>query len=212
MATIATATSISSTFLHTVLMPIPANKAPNYNSLVTIQHELNKNAHSVFSFHGSEFRLLALMLTPVNYIQISSETFHAPPRLPTVMPLIVAMATTQDVLELQHKCHEAQVSFRVFSDTDAALCKLLLAAIPHEYLSPLEDPMHGFAKNTCCKLLDHLWTTYGTITATKLRANLNTFAQPWNTSESLSTVFCHMDKCMHYADKGKNPITNMMAI
>ena len=71
----ATTIPARSTFLNSVLMPIPANTTPNYDSLVTIQHELNENAHSIYSPHGGEFGLLALTLTPVKYIQLTGASF-----------------------------------------------------------------------------------------------------------------------------------------
>jgi hypothetical protein len=88
----------------------------------------------------------------------------------------------------------------------------LIAAVPLLYIEDLLDDTIGWGNTTCLQLLDHLWETYGTITATELEANLATMKEPWNTKSPIQTVFTQLKDAIAFSRAGQDPISTATAI
>ena len=91
------------------------------------------------------------------------------------------------------------------------MCNQLIAAVPLLYIEELDDTI-GWGNTTCLQLLDHLWETYGTITAAELEANLATMKEPWNTESPIQTVFTKLKDAIAFSRAGQDPISTATAI
>ena len=74
------------------------------------------------------------------------------------------------------------------------------------------DDTIGWGNTTCLQLLDHLWETYGTITAVELEANLVAMKAPWSTESPIQTVFTQLKDAIAFSSAGQDPISTATAI
>jgi hypothetical protein len=88
----------------------------------------------------------------------------------------------------------------------------LLKAVPPMVIQELEHQEHGYALVTTCQLLQHLVTTYGTLTQRDLTKNSEKLHTPWNPDTPLEMMFNNVKDCRQTAAAGNDPITKSTAV
>jgi hypothetical protein len=120
---------------------------PTYQSIQTLQLELNENAASVHSTRGGGLHgHLALTIAPAVYVAHANVAFIEP--VAPANPIFPAGATQAQIAE---GTRQHQKNIRIFSqyhDTDKALCRMLTEACPATYLEALRDPIYGYGATT----------------------------------------------------------------
>jgi hypothetical protein len=93
-----------------------------------------------------------------------------PPVHPGDAPAIGATAAA--ITEANRRFLVDGKEYALYVNTDIALKKLLLKAVPIVFTQKLKDPLLGFATVTTHQILEHLDTTYGIVTEDDLDRNL----------------------------------------
>jgi hypothetical protein len=70
------------------------------------------------------------------------------------------------------------------------------------YLDVLNDDMVGFANISARAMLDHLFTTYGNITAVDLENNFEHMCQAWDPQKPVESLFKQIQDCADYSEAG----------
>jgi hypothetical protein len=161
------ATAITATFPFPNLTPFASDRQPpTHASLLLLQREINANAMAVHSnssggLHGH----LTLTVPPARYLVLAgaSNAFAVPIARPP-LPVIPVAATQSQIslAEWEHK--EALRVFHRYHTTDKALVRAILATTPNTYVARLSDPDTGYGALSTLDVMNHLTTTYGTMT------------------------------------------------
>jgi hypothetical protein len=83
-----------------------------------------------------------------------------------------------------------------------ALKKRIISVFEPMYLDVLNDNMVGFANISARDMLDHLFSTYGKITAVDLEINFEHMHQAWDTQQSVESLFKQIQDCADYSEAG----------
>jgi hypothetical protein len=70
------------------------------------------------------------------------------------------------------------------------------------YLDVLNDNMVGFANISARDIMDHLFSTYGNITAVYLEINFEHMRQAWNPQQPVESLFKQIQDCADYYEAG----------
>jgi hypothetical protein len=70
------------------------------------------------------------------------------------------------------------------------------------YLDVLNDNMVGFANISSRDMLDHLFSTYGNITAVDLEINFEHMRQAWDPQQPAESLFKQIQDCANYSEAG----------
>jgi hypothetical protein len=76
-----------------------------------------------------------------------------------------------------------------------ALKKQIINVFEPMYLDVLNDDMVGFANISARKMLDHIFTTYGNITAVDLENNFEHMRRAWDPQQPVESSFKHIQDC-----------------
>jgi hypothetical protein len=73
------------------------------------------------------------------------------------------------------------------------------------YLDMLNDNMVGYANVLSREMLDHLFETYGNITAVDLEINFEHMRRAWDPQQPVETLFKQIQDCADYSEAGGCP-------
>jgi hypothetical protein len=73
------------------------------------------------------------------------------------------------------------------------------------YLDVLNDDMVGFANISSRDMLNHLFTTYGNITAVDLENNFEHVHRAWDPQQPVESLFKQIEYCADYSEAGGRP-------
>jgi hypothetical protein len=204
--------SVSSNFPVPKLSTIATHQTPpTYATIRVAQKELNSNAAAVHS-HGGGGRhgLLALTVTPAAYLTIAGVPFIPPP-VPPLQPVILPNARATQIAEAHRQHADDQRTFQQYHDTDKALVKLLLEALPRTYVEELEDDNIGFANVTCLQLLTYLYDAYGSISLADRDNNQQRMMKPWSPPSPITDLFRQIQDGLTFAAAAGEPINDSQA-
>jgi hypothetical protein len=201
--------SVTTNFPITVLTPIATtNSAPTFLSIRTAQKELNSNAASVHSYEGGAMHgLLCLTLTPQAYLAIAGVPF-IPPAVPPAQPMLQGLNTAAQIAQAVRQHIEDRRVFTEYRDTDKALVRLLLAAVPIQYVKALEHEDLGYSGLTCIEILTHLHAEYGQISLHDTEQNQERMNAPWHPPTPIEDLFAQLDNGVIFAVAAGEPIVD----
>lgn len=198
-------------FPHDVLTPLP-NERPTVATLRLLNQEITTNAISVYSTGGNGLLgHYALVANNATYLAASNNVPFVAPVHPGQNPVHLAGATSAQITETNRRHAADLVEFNTYRKTDASLKKQLLAAVPGTYINRLKHQQLGFANITTLAILEHLQTTYGTLTIDELTANVQKMNKPWSPNEAIETLFEQIRECQVFA-AATDPISDRMAL
>jgi hypothetical protein len=70
------------------------------------------------------------------------------------------------------------------------------------YLDILNDDMVVFDNTSAREMLDHLFLTYGSITAVDLERDFENICKAWNPQQPVETLFNQIQDCVDYVEAG----------
>jgi hypothetical protein len=80
------------------------------------------------------------------------------------------------------------------------------------YLEILNHNMVGYANISTRDMLDHLFETYGNITAVDLEINLEHMRRAWDPQQPVESLFKQIQDCADYSEAGGVPISTSQQI
>jgi hypothetical protein len=66
----------------------------------------------------------------------------------------------------------------------------------------LNDDLVGFANTTSRNMLDHLFLSYGSITAVDIEQNFENMCKAWDPQQPVETIFKQIQDCVDFAEAG----------
>jgi hypothetical protein len=82
------------------------------------------------------------------------------------------------------------------------LKKQIISVFEPMYLDILNDNMVGYANILARDMLDHLFETYGNITAVDLEINFEHMRRAWDPQQPVETLFKQIQDCADYSESG----------
>ena len=199
-----TTDNISSLFPFPTLSPIATiGTTPSYTTLTIAQRELTANAFAIRSNDGTGMHGHCVLVTsPAAFVTLTATpanpgcTLHPAPISPgPVLPAFTGAL---------YRAWEADnKTFEKYHNTDLALKKLLIAAVPHLYIKAIEHDVFGLATVTTLDLLTHLWAKYGKIRPADLDFNLQRINIPWHPPTPIEDLFAQLDAGLKFAADNK---------
>jgi hypothetical protein len=90
--------------------------------------------------------------------------------------------------------------------------KQIISFFEPMYLDILNDKMVVFANISARDMLDHLFETYGNVTAVNLEINFEHMRRAWNPQQPVETLFKQIQDCDDYSEAGGVPIGHSQQI
>jgi hypothetical protein len=80
--------------------------------------------------------------------------------------------------------------------------KQIISVFEPMYLDILNDNMVGYANISARDMLDHLFETYGNITAVDLKINFEHMRRAWDPQQPVDSLFKKIEDCADYSEAG----------
>jgi hypothetical protein len=197
-------------FPHPVLTPL-STATPNQTTLKILHQELNTNAIAVTSNRGNgQLGHLSLVIPPAKYLLLAGVPF-LPPVHPGNAPVHAVGAIGPQITETNRQFSADLKELTLFSNTEAALKKVLLQAVPSTFTQKLRDEELCYANVSTLQLLTHLDTTYGVVNEDDLDRNLAALHKPWKVHPPIETLFHQIHTCRAFAAL-TDPISEATAV
>jgi hypothetical protein len=90
--------------------------------------------------------------------------------------------------------------------------KKIISVFEPMYLDVLNNNMVGFANISARYMLEHLFSTYGNITAVDLEINFELMRQVWDPQQPVESLFKKIQDCADYSEAGSVLIGNPQQI
>jgi hypothetical protein len=169
---------------------------------------LYANALAIHSTRGGGANgHLALLMPPATYLLRSGIPF-VPPIHPGNAPIHVPNATGNQITEGNRQYKQDLYDFQTYSNLKTTLKQQLIAAVNEDFLRILEDPDFGFTDVLPLTMLEHLKTTYGTISRDDIEANRNKLSMDINADDPIEVLWIRLQEIQRYANAANEPITN----
>jgi hypothetical protein len=149
---------------------------------------------------------LGLIISDASYAMISPTTNDEPTFLITPQAPGRAPATTDgtaaQISAASHIWEEDVQTYRTCTSVQQALKKQIISVFEPMYLDILNDNMVGYANISARGMLDHLFETYGNITAVDLEINFEHMRQAWDPQQQVKTLFKQIQGCADHYEAG----------
>jgi hypothetical protein len=188
------------------------NSRPTFLSLQRLHAEIQSNAESVPSIRGNgELGHLSLTISAAQYLIESNGVAFNPPVHPGAAPNHPDGATGPVITKINRQFLADQKEFITYTNVAGTLKRQVLKAVPEHYLEELRHPTRTFSRLTVLAILDHLNSTYGTITTNDLAANRKNLHREWSSAQPLESLWTNITRCRHVAHD-LDPISDMEAV
>jgi hypothetical protein len=176
---------------------------PDYQTIHATRKFLQANSQAIDTHLGRGILgHLGLIVSDASYSIIAPptageptlwETPNAPVRTPETMD-----GTAAQIRDARHVWEEDVQTYRTYTSVQQALKKQIISVFDPMYLDILNDNMVGYASISARYMLDHLFETYGNITAVDLEINFEHMRQSWEPQQPVETIFKQIQDCADY--------------
>jgi hypothetical protein len=135
------------------------------------------------------------MISPLN----AWENPEFPGRAPTS---IEGGGTSAQISAAKHRWEEATTDFKTYNTVQSALKKQIITVIEPMYIDILNDDLVGFANTTSRDMFDHLFLSYGSITAVDIEQNFENIRKAWDPQQPVETLFKQIQDYVDFAEAG----------
>jgi hypothetical protein len=91
-------------------------------------------------------------------------------------------------------------TYRTRTSVQQALKKQIISVFEPIYLKILNENMVGYANISARDMLDHLFETYGNITAVTLKSNFEHMRRAWDPQQPVESLFKQIQDCADYSE------------
>jgi hypothetical protein len=110
--------------------------------------------------------------------------------------------TAAQISAARHIWEEDVQTYHTYTSVQQALKKQIISVFEPMYLDVFNDNMVGFANISTRDMLDHLFTTYGNITAVDLEINFERMRRAWDPQQPVESFFKQIQDCADYSEAG----------
>jgi hypothetical protein len=188
----ATVENVIESFPHPVLPTVQGE--PDYQTIHDIQKSLQANSRAIDThLGGGTLGHLGLIVSDASYAMISPATDAGPtlwisPQAPGRAPANTD-GTAAQISAVRHVWEEDVQTYRTYTSMQQALKKQIISVFEPMYLDVLNDNMVGLANISARDMLDHLFSTYGNITAVDLEINFEHMRRAWDPQQHVESLF-----------------------
>jgi hypothetical protein len=174
---------VISSFPHPILPTVQGE--PDYQTIHAIWKLLQANARAIDThLGGGALRHLGLVVSDASYAMVAPAT-EAGPTLwvnPTAVGRVPINTdgTVAQISTARHSWDEAVHTYHTYTSVQQALKKQIIIVLYFIYLDVLDDDIVGFSNITAQEMLDHLFMSYGNITAVDLEKNFEQMRRAWD--------------------------------
>jgi hypothetical protein len=196
-------------FPHPILPTVEGE--PDYQTIHAIRKFLQANSRAIDThLGGGTLGHLGLIISDASYSNIAPPTAETPPFWVAPNAPGRAPATTDGTAaQISASCHvweEDVQTYRTCTYVQQALKKQIISVFEPMYLEILNDNMVGYANISSRDMLDHLFETYGNITAVDLEINFEHMRRAWDPQQPVETLFKQIQDCADYSEAVGVPI------
>jgi hypothetical protein len=192
-------------FPHPVLPTVKGN--PDYQTIHASRKFLQANSRAIDThLGGGTLGHLGLIISDASYAQIApttntEQTLSVTPPAPGRAPAATD-GTAAQISAARHLWEEDVQTYRTCTSVQQALKKQIISVFEPMYLDILNDNMVGYANISARNMLDHLFETYGNITAVDLEINFEHMLRAWDPQQPVESLFKKIQDCADYSEAG----------
>jgi hypothetical protein len=201
----ATVEEVIASFPHPILPTVQGK--PDYQTIHAIRKLLQANSRAIDThLGGGTLGHLGLVVSYASYAMIAPEKDAGPtlwvgPTAPGRAPANTDV-TAAHISAARHIWEEEVQTHRTYTSVQQALKKQIINVFEPMYLDVLNDDMVGFSNISAWDMLDHLFTTYGNITAVDLENNFEHMRRAWDPQQHVESLFKQIQDCADYSEAG----------
>jgi hypothetical protein len=120
------------------------------------------------------------------------------PTTPGRAPIVLDQGTAAQFSAVRHSWDESLLTYRTFNAVQQALKKQIITVFETMYLDIFIEDMVGFANITAQEMIDHLFLTYGNITAVALEKKIEQMRKAWDPQKPVETLFKQIQDCADF--------------
>jgi hypothetical protein len=200
-----TVKDVMASFPHPVLPTVQGE--PDYQTIHATRKFLQANSRAIDThLGGGTLGHLGLIISDASYTQIVPTTNDEPtlwviPPPPGQAPAAVD-GTSAQISAARHLWEEDVQTYWTCTSVQQALKKQIISVFETMYLDILNDNMVGYANISARDMLDHLFETYGNITAVDLEINFEHMRRAWDPQHQVESLFKRIQDCADYSEAG----------
>jgi hypothetical protein len=192
-------------FPHPVLPTVQGE--PYYQTIHATRKFFQANSRAIDThLGGGTLGHLGLIILDASYAMIAPTTDDEPTLWITPQAPGRAQANTDGTaaqISASRKFWEEDVqTYRTCTSVQQALKNQIISVFELMYLDILNDNMVGYSNISARDMLDHLFETYGNITAVDLEINFEHMRQAWDPQQPVETLFKQIQDCVDYSEAG----------
>jgi hypothetical protein len=202
----ATVKNITSSFPHPVLPTVQGE--PDYKTIHATRKIFFKANSRAINTHlgGGTLGHFVLIIYDASYAMIATTTEAGPtlwatPQDPGRAPANTD-GTADQISAARHVWEEDVQTNRTYTSVQQALKKQIISVFEPMYLDILNNNMVGYANILARDMLDHLFETYGNITAVDLKINFEHMRRAWDPQQPVESLFKQIQECADYYETG----------
>ena len=194
------------TFPHPTLTRIVGK--PTNSSIKLLLKEVYANARAIPSTRGGGAHgHLGLVLSAADYLVLAHVAFELPAH-PGATPVHTPNATAAQITEANRVYMATLQELNIATSVRNEIKQQIISAVDRLYIEALEDEDYGFADVTISAILNHLRTTYGTITRADLETTRRSIATVWNVDDPIENLWSRLKEIRRIATAGEEPLSN----
>jgi hypothetical protein len=167
---------------------------PDYQTIHATRKFLQANSRAIYThLVGGTLGHLGLIISDAEYAMIApttndEQTLWVAPPAPGREPAATD-GTSAQISAARHLWKEDVQPYRTCTSVQQALKKQIISVFEPMYLDILNDNMVGYANISARDKLDHLFETYGNITAVDLEINFEHMRRAWDPEQPVESLF-----------------------
>jgi hypothetical protein len=200
-----TVKAVMASFPHPILPTVQGE--PDYQTIHATRKFLQASSRAIDThLGGCTLGHLGLIISEAAYAIIAPKTNEEPTLLVTPSaPGRAPAATDGTAAQISAACHQWEEdvqTYRTCTSVQQELKKQIISVCEPMYLEILNDNMVGYARISARGMLDHLFETYGNITAVDLEINFEHMRRAWDPQQPVETLFKQNQDCANYSEAG----------
>jgi hypothetical protein len=205
----ATVEDVMERFPHPVLPTVQGD--PDYQTIHATRKFLQANSRAIDThLVGGTLGHLGLIISDASYAMIAPATDagptlwttpQAPGRAPGRAPANTD-GTAAQISAARHIWEEDVQTYRTCTSVQQELKKQIISVFEPMYLEILNDNMVGYANISARDILDHLFETYGNITAVDLEINFEHMRRTWDPQQPVESLLKQIQDFADYSEAG----------
>jgi hypothetical protein len=197
-----TVKDVMASFPHPIITTVQGE--PDYQTIHATRKFLQANSRAIDThLGGGTLGHLGLIISDASYAMIAPPTAEEPifwvsPNAPGRAPATMD-GTAAQIIAARHIWEEDVQTYGTCTSVQQALKKQIISVFEPMYLDILNDNMVGYANISARGMLDHLFETYGNITAVDLEINFEHMRRAWDPHQPMETLFKQIQNFADYS-------------